>query len=398
MKDKIVIEVTRASVARMVARLREFLLQGGVNIRQSNGYECVSRILGFPNWNVMSARFPNEDAKYGIQNLTSWAPPLAEDPWSARLGGGAVLVVIPSHANHAAALKDVRALFVADEGSYRHQQAVLVHDFDEWPWDDDDEFSMLEFPQEWRKDHQEGVRHLLDFRYARHLLVPLADDDLVGFMADASIATVHIWGFLIADGYSDAVAKLVQSEDYLRIGRANNFRLLMWPFNDDADNEETVGDRAWMTVLKRRLIEAHDADRQRYPLSALSEVQFRRLVELAQRAKITMQERRRAREAEADFPGRFTFEEDKCLIELPENAAKFDFLEALGLFALVEVRALLRLGLGWDEGMSWASVVGSAYNDLARLGTFQPWDFVGGTPDMSSRLLEGLRIAKELQG
>jgi hypothetical protein len=290
--EKFSFEVSRASAGRMVARLREFLLNGGFKLGQRNAYECVARAMGFANWNTMSAKWPNDDVKYPDQHLMQWAPTVIENQWEARFDHGAVLVVIPAKEFHTQAIRDVRALF-AGFGENRHRNpAVWTDDAEQWPWKDD-HVAVSRFRREWLKAPQDAIGHFINFREENQLFVPLATNELINLVVEASIATLNSWGFLVANGYSDAIIKLLDSDSYLSYGRSGHVRLLMWPFTEE-DTGEPIDDRTWMPVLKRKLVESRDLDQQRHPLTAVSERQFRQLVAMAENAERKIQEVRAA--------------------------------------------------------------------------------------------------------
>lgn len=391
MDKKIHIDITRAFAGRMASRLRDFLSQRGPGLRQSSAYQVIAIMLGYRDWNTMSAELGPDEDRYSDEALDNWLPTALGSKYDALNFEGTVVIAIPSADQLIQAVADARALI--NEDDRRGQYLVLVDDPGQWvSGDDDDFFSVMDFPPEWRHQHNVGVNRLIDLRFDRQLIIPLADAETLSFASEAAGSAKGCWCFAVADSFGDAVRQLVQSDSYVDMGGMNDVSVLMWPF---AEVAEVRDNGSWRPILRSQLRAKDAAEKARWPMTALKEKDFNEVFNATEAAERRVNEWR-AREREIN-PGKFIFTPDDIapLEKLEENVRKWAVLEALHPFAQVELRALIRLGQGKEEGRSWPTVLGRSYRDLARAQS-KPSDFLAMTPNLSHILTEGLRIAREM--
>lgn len=386
MKDKLNINLTRASVGEMAARLRDFLAAGGKPLRQNSALEAVARTLNFPNWNTLNAYLPDDREKAPRKSVAKthrdpdqWMPRIEVDAFFAsQLGNQSTIIVIPSAEHHQQAIHDLRRLLSEDR--YVRRMAITGPG-EQWAPGDDD-IVALTLREEWLEDRIRGINYLLDLGCDKYILTPLLDTKLIDFVVEARIATISMWSFMVAEDFDQAMRKLVESDSYFSISGLNNISLLWWPFGTTPDMTQ---DRGWRQYLLQRLAAADKAEKERLPLTGVSDQVFDEIIATTRQAEQLLD----------DWYGGDRHTPIEQIVDSPEITAKFAALEKVGPYGLVELRALVRLGLGWDDGSSWEAMLGKAVIDFNRAHT-SPSDFIGGTPKLSQVLLDGLKALREM--
>lgn len=55
------ITITKEVMKSQIEVLRAYLQTVGIDLKQMNAYNCLSKMYGFPDWNTLSAALKNEE-------------------------------------------------------------------------------------------------------------------------------------------------------------------------------------------------------------------------------------------------------------------------------------------------------------------------------------------------
>ena len=390
------VTITREFMRGAVDRLREFLAPRGHDLMQQISYEALSRALFNRGWGTVKSVIESAERPTPGQPAPVEPEPIPianavdheddHDPneakWLLMGYAGSSIIVIPRAEDHADALTDLRNLWKTSDEPNRDRLAWIS---EEGQWPRTDNVMAKRLPDNWRTDERLNERifeQCIHFNFHQVILVPLLEPKLGSLFFSMSGGTIRCVAFMVADSLTEARA-ILQGQ-FGRSFRSDKTNLVWWPFGTMSP---AGGVGIGGSVRKHWPIKMPVA---KWPLLNVTKEQFEILLEFQRIHEQTMDAWHDSQE------GPISSDELKKAVSIPEVEGKYAYLKQLGIPALIELRALIILGLEWNDQPSWTHTLGQAHRDLfperrERGIKSDPEEFVGAS-DLAELLPKGLAI------